>query len=218
MLSSIKYIHNIVKNNKYIFIYSVLLVLFICFSPVHCLLYILFSTGYFLYHKKYKDIFVLWGVFIFIWYFIFTACMFGFDEKILIRADLLDYNDKIFFRDDSFGCSKTCDETYRLVWYVMDKYTPPSLSDPSFFNDRLGNLCLQTIFIVSLISSKLGISIYVPSFFHGLVYLFKFIFGGNPTAGCSPKKESEESLYPSPNPSPKSGLESIKSFFGKAGC
>ena len=68
---------------------------------------------------------------------------------------------------------------------------------------------------MSLLSSKLGFPIYVPSLFHGLVYLFKFIFGGNPTAGCSPKKESEESPCPSPNPSPKSWLESIKSFFGK---
>lgn len=140
-------------------------------------------------------------MFLFIWYFFFTACVFTFEDKLLIQADFLTTR------------NTCCEDSWRFLFYIMENYS--TSSESSFMDIRLSSFCLQTFFILALLSNKLGINIYIPSLLHGLVYLFKFIIGKPPTSDCSPGKESKESPYPSPNPSPTSIQKNVKSFFGK---
>ena len=152
------------------FVCCITLILLVFFSPMFGILWLIFSTVYFFYFKKHKDIVTIWGVFFFSWYFMFTACMFGFDGHLLIRGDLLELDLGILVRANLVVSGETCEDSYRLLWYVIDKYNLDFIHGEdrttSFFNARLGDLCMFTLFLLSLLSSKLGISIYVPSLFH----------------------------------------------------
>jgi len=66
----------------------------------------------------------------------------------------------------------------------------------------LMNYCVQTIISFEIISKKLGVIIYIPSIFKGVLFVVKFIFGGSkggPSVWAAPEKGSRP---PSPGVSP----------------
>lgn len=157
---------------------SFFILLFI--SPILGMFWLILPSIYFLYKTQYKNIFRIWGFFFFSWYFVFTACLLGFDGPIWIKADLL-------------GCGPKSEETVSLFFYINDKYLY-FLSPYSWYKHVLGNFCMQTLMLLSLLSSKLGFSIYIPSILKGILAVFKFVFGGKgPSAQCSSEKKPDTS-------------------------
>ena len=148
-------------------------VCFICFlllfllSPILGMLWLVFPSAFFLYKSQPKNIFIIWGFFFCSWYFVFTACLLGFDGPIWIKADLL-------------GCGPKSEETSSLFFYITDKYLHYLSLDYKYsrYKHVLGNFCLQTTMILSLLSSKLGFPIYIPSILKGILSLLNFVFGG----------------------------------------
>ena len=165
---------HIIKNvskilqKKYSFViicfFSFFLLIF--FSPVLGIYFLVPCTIYYIYIREYKNICVVWVFLLFTWYLAFTACMFAFDGPLIIKSDFL-------------GCGPKSEETLAIISYIEGRYLSPVLTYSSF-NDflkaTLGVFCMQIYFIISILSSKLGISIYIPSLFKGLLTIYKFIF------------------------------------------
>ena len=188
LISCIDYVVNLVKNNKIlilIYLFSFFFLLF--FSPVLGIYFLVPCTIYFIYIKEFKTICLAWVFLIFSWYLAFTACMMGFDGPLIIKSDFL-------------GCGPKSEETLAIISYIDSRYLSPVLSYSSFndfWNATLGVFCMQSYFMLSILCSKLKISIYIPSLFKGLLtickVIYKFIFRNNPPANCSPEKESGNS-------------------------
>lgn len=149
-------------------------------SPVISILLLLFPTVYFLYNTNYKSILLIWGFFFFTWYFVFTACLIGYDYPISIG---------------SVKCGTTSEETNRLFFYLFDNYSSLSPSS-TWFSCIFETFCFQTFISLGLLSYKIGFPIYIPSVFKVIIALIKFLFGGGkPSAKCSPKKGFEEPSF-----------------------
>ena len=55
------------------------------------------------------------------------------------------------------------------------------------------NLCFQTVYILDILSSKFGFSIYIPSLVNFFFSLFKFFGFGNGKTGCSTERKKSQS-------------------------
>lgn len=104
-------------------------------SPIFSLLWLSISTFYFLYVRKYQDIYRIWGLTIGIWYFIFTTSL--SEITILIGFE----NTKV------------------IINYLLDNHF------------LFENLCFQTVYMLDVLSTTLGFSIYIPA----VVNIFSFI-------------------------------------------
>ena len=182
----IKYVDKILKTKNILTLicfFSFFLLFF--FSPVLGIYFLIPFTIYYIYIKRYKNVCIIWGFLLFSWYLAFTACMIGFDGPLIIVGDVL-------------GCGPKCEETINLHFYVIDRYLSLVPSYSTFHNSWnviLGGFCLQTHFLLSLLCSKLGISIYIPSLFKVLLTIFKFISKDNSPAQSSIKKKPRKSGY-----------------------
>lgn len=98
----------------------ILLGLLIFTSPVYCLIGLGFSTMFFIYMRNFKQIALLWGIVLFIWYSIFTITLInlptiviGFEHTKLITDYLLDNN---------FLFENLCFQTVYLLTFASYKF------------------------------------------------------------------------------------------------
>jgi len=144
------------KNARmFILVFFVSLYLLFFVSPVFGIILLLIFTLYLLYNKKYKNIFLIWGSFFFIWYLVFTACLIGYDGPILFIPD--------FFNDGNKDY-----ETFRLLLFLNERYSSSRITQ-SLFNFNLESFCIQTFFILWRISLNLKVTIYLPSLLKGIL-------------------------------------------------
>ena len=142
------------KNARmFILVFFVSLYLLFFVSPVLGIILLLIFTFYLLYNKNYKNAFIIWGSFFFIWYLVFTACLIGYEGPILITPD--------FFSDED-------SESRRLFFFLDDKYRY-SLSTQSLLNVNLESFCMQTFGLLCWISLNLKVTIYLPSLLKGIL-------------------------------------------------
>ena len=130
-------------------------------SSLLAIIWLLIFTFYLFYNKKYKVIFVVWGSFLFLWYLVFMACLIGYEGSILIAPNF-------FSEEDS--------ESRQLFFFIIDKYASSCFTQNLlYFN--LGQFCMQTFGLLCWISLNMKVTIYVPSLFKGILFLFKLIRG-----------------------------------------
>nr|AZJ13620.1 hypothetical protein Pbin_034 [Endarachne binghamiae] len=161
---SIKNVYVVICTCTLSFFFMVLI------SPIISVFILLVSTIFLSCKNNYKDIFMIWGFFFFTWYFLFTACMLGFDSPIWIGGE---YSRLIL----EYLVINTSNYSGPIRWYTF----------------MLENFCIQSVVLLDLISNKLGFSLYVPSLLKGLLILCKSILGkgGGSSPKCSPEKGSK---------------------------
>lgn len=141
------------SKHYYLIMLSIISVLFLVFlSPIFGIVWLVVPTFYFLWRKQYTKVFFIWSFFFFYWYLFFTICLLDFNGPIWIGG----YDSQI------------------MVDFVMLKYTRNTLT-PFWYRPYLRGFCFQTIFFLDMLSSFLGVSIYIPSLVKVLLTILKFI-------------------------------------------
>lgn len=158
------YFSSISKETKrliFVSIFSLVLMFFL--SPLYGMVWLFFSTLYLLTNDNFKKMYIIWGVFFFSWYILFILCMSDFKKEIIITHEFLGPG----FKD--------LDESMRIINYMHRRFMDILIDNPSVFNVVSANFCLQTIVILSWISSKIGCNIHIPSIYKGILYLIKYL-------------------------------------------
>lgn len=145
---------------------SLSLLLFL--SPVYGAFWLLLAISYFLFKGSYKNIFIAWGIFFCAWYFFFIVFLFDFESQILIGDEY----------------------TLKILMHILDKY---SIDKAPWYARVFEGFCLQTVFLLNILSDKLGFPIYVPSLIKVFISLLKYIFGGDKgAANCAGEESSKK--------------------------
>lgn len=125
------------------------------------LFFLLLCTLYLLYKREYENIVILWSVFFFGWYLAFAACMWDWQKPIEIKPHFWGF----------FTQSEETIYLYRDIEKMYDSFS--SLHGVS--NATFGRFRFETFALLSLLSFHLEITIYVPSIFKGLLFVFYFL-------------------------------------------
>lgn len=131
----------ILRNTHIIGICIASLFLLIELSPIFSLLWLSLSTFYFLHIRSYRNISIIWGVTISIWYLIFTTSLaevtiiIGFENTPTIINYLLDNN--FLFENLCFQTVYILDALSAMLGFSI--YIPAVINLFSFFQNFLKN-------------------------------------------------------------------------------
>lgn len=136
-------------------------------SPLSCFFWLFFPTLYLYFNNRYYCIWRIWGFFFFIWYLIFTGCMFGYSEAIIVECIPITHPNGVS------SIPGDCMQTYYVYDYVDHTYR--FFRPYCFWKYRVWDICCKTLLALGYISSTLRIKIYVPSIFNGIFIFLKWI-------------------------------------------
>lgn len=115
------------------------------------------TTFFFLLRREYKNIFIFWSLFFFLWYVIFTALVFGFEGPLVFDAAKL----------GNGGCKPgvDCSKTIPALLKYLFGY------EESIF----GCFLFNSYGLMVVLSAAIGCPVYLPSVFKGFFALISFI-------------------------------------------
>ncbi|CAN0340205.1 unnamed protein product, partial [Ectocarpus sp. 4 AP-2014] len=123
---------------------SVSLSLLLFLSPAYGAFWLLIVTFYFLFKGNFKNIFIIWGLFLGTWYLFFIVCLSDYESQILIGGE----------------------HTKDIMMYFSYKYSACS-SSYYWYTGPFQGFCYQTVILLHLLSAELGFALYIPSVFIG---------------------------------------------------